>query len=229
MAIIRFGPTVVGIRGTTGGVTFSANRAGPYIKPWQRGPKVRSASQASRGNVMTNMAGEWRNITQAQRDAWDTWAAGSAPARFNSLGEPLNLSGFAWFVEMNSQLTYYGAAIRSAAPTLAEPAAPTISSFTVLESGTGDSVLGYPNNTFLNDFRRFAFAQSNSQAANSFARAQYFVFNRGMVGGSASTVQSNLEQRWGLIQLGRRWFVQMARVNAEGLAGPSALALADTT
>jgi hypothetical protein len=228
MAKLKLGPVVVGLRGTVGGLTFSANKSGPYVKQWQRPPKVRTNLQTDAGNTMLQASSEWVNITALQRADWDTWAAGPAPARFNSLGEPLVLSGFNWFVEMNSQLLYNGASINQPAPVLPEPGSFPLGSLFMQAvpiplariSHTVDPIVGF--------FTMYRMAQGKSNASNSFAQPNYYTFRRGDGATNPSFILPDVVSRWGTVQENRAWYLQAHLINLEGLRGPATLDLETT-
>lgn len=132
MAIVSFGVTVVGIRGTVGGATFSANKAGPYVRAWSRPTNPRSiAQQVSRG-AMTQCGPAWQNATGAERAGWDALAVTDPEPHFNSLGDPVTLSGWGYFLMCNKRRLRNGQAISAAFPTGTEatrPASVTPSTF----------------------------------------------------------------------------------------------------
>lgn len=228
MAIAKFGPVVVGLRGTVGGMTFSANGSGPYVKQWQRPKKVRSQLQAQTGNIMLQAASEWVNITAAQRTAWDAWAAATAPARFNSLGEPLVLSGFNWFVEMTSQLLYQGQPVNAPAPVLAEPAALLVAVWFVQATPGQQMRIGFFPSPATGFYIKAQVAQARSAAANSFAQPRYFTSFQPEAPASPINLDAFALERFGAIQVNRSWFLRVFKVNLEGLRGPSALFLTTT-
>lgn len=86
--------------GSHAGVTHSRNRYGQYVR--SRATPVNpntSAQVVARAYLQTASAG-WRALTQAQRDAWDTYAA--TKPRTNSLGQTYYLTGAQTYVG------YYG-------------------------------------------------------------------------------------------------------------------------
>ena len=100
MAIVVFGGVVSGARGTIAGVTYSANKAGPYAKGWSRGANVRSALQTSGRGVHSVLAGSWRALSAGERTAWDVWAADPEQELTNALGEAYYISGFLWSIKI---------------------------------------------------------------------------------------------------------------------------------
>ena len=149
MAIIKFGPTVTGIRGTVAGTIFSANKAGPYARAWSRPSNRRTASQTDRRSKLAHAAGLWRTEDSGDRDDWDTWAALPAQEKTNSLGEAYYVSGFDWYVAINIRLELMGRSWRHVFPDTAAPDAPTISYLVPTETVLGGTIkIIYPMDTF---------------------------------------------------------------------------------
>lgn len=101
MAILKFGVIVTGARGTIAGITLSANKAGPYAKPWAAGPKTFTAKQSAMRGLFGALKYPWQAMTAGERAAWDTFAALPSQEQTNSLGEAYYLSGWQWFVKLN--------------------------------------------------------------------------------------------------------------------------------
>lgn len=135
MAIIKLGALVVGVRGTVGGVVFSAGKSGPNARLWARGSNPRSEAQSDQRGRYSIMPEWWRALTNTQRSDWDTWAADPAQEKTNALGEAYYVSGYNWFVTINSQLSRAGYAHRDDPPTDTWPAAPVIDAFRFEDSG----------------------------------------------------------------------------------------------
>lgn len=136
MATTKLAAPLSGLRGTVGGWTFSANGAGTYAKLWSPPSQPRSPlQQAQRGNL-SQLPNEWRALTDAQRTAWNTWAALPAQAQTNSLGDTYYLNGFQWFVKCNTRLMRSGRATIATYPTGSYPAAPASAAITVTPAGS---------------------------------------------------------------------------------------------
>jgi len=124
MALIKLGTLVVGIRGTMGGATFSANRAGTYAKAWNRPPISQTNAQQDQVGAWSNLNFEWAQLSSAEQSAWDTYAADPAQELTNSLGETYFATGQNWFIRINSHLIRSGRTIRSAPPSEPLPTLP---------------------------------------------------------------------------------------------------------
>jgi hypothetical protein len=141
MAIIKIGPPLSGIRGTIGGIVYSANGSSVYAKQWARGSNPRTNRQTTERANFSEMPGLWTALTDPQRAAWRTFAADPAQELTNPLGEAYYASGFNWFAKCNVRLKRVGRATISAVPVFARPAAPTIDDFRVCVAGPEETTI----------------------------------------------------------------------------------------
>jgi hypothetical protein len=170
MAIITLGPTITGIRGSIGGSTFSANKAGPYIKAKSRGPNPHTTKQSnSRGKFITP-GPAWTALTSAQRTAWNALTAAPPEVVTNSLGETLVLSGFQWFTKIHLRQLAIGATPTANAPTGTTPAQPA--STVVYTTVSGGLLYDYPNDYFAANeyFVLFTAIRFSSTAIQTFSQ-----------------------------------------------------------
>lgn len=152
MAIIALGVTVVGIRGTIGGIIFSANKATPYAKAWARGSNPKTLRQSTQRGLLATMPALWRDLTDAERVLWDVFAALPAQDLINSLGETYSISGFGWFNKINIRLLVMGRATRTAVPSQARPSAPSITDIEFPFDVGQTAFVTYASATFDPDF-----------------------------------------------------------------------------
>lgn len=131
MAITKIGPPLSGIRGTLGGVVYSANGSGTYCKPWAPPSNPKTELQTIERSYLASMPALWKALTALQRTDWDDFAALPAQELTNSLGDAYYASGYNWFVKCNIRLLRVGRATRAPAPVIARPTAPTIDAFRV--------------------------------------------------------------------------------------------------
>ncbi len=222
MAIIIFGPMVVGARGTAGGLIFTANKSGPYVRSWSKGANPRTALQATQRNRLTDFSKRWQDLTQAERDDWIDYADDPPQELTNSLGETYFASGFNWYIRINTHLDIAGAAARDDAPTLTRPIAPTIQSFVARFTGAAfESRIDYtgegPELAELHGITARAFESSGrlAVAANftSMTIAVPDVIDQ-------VTFQPELEAAFGTIILDQRIFIETYIQDAHGQRGP---------
>ncbi len=126
MAIVKFGILISEARGAVGGVVFTANQAGPYVKLGAMPVNPRSPLQAAQRAAIATAAQAWQDLDAADRALWITYAALPAQDLSNPLGETYSISGFLWYVRIRSNLVLAGQAPRDQPPTIAIPTAPTV-------------------------------------------------------------------------------------------------------
>lgn len=133
--IVKFAAPLAAARGTIGGLVFSKNKAGPYVKQWAPPSQPRTQQQTAQRSRLAKIPGLWTALSAAQRTAWDVFADLPAQELINSLAETYTISGFAWFGKTNIRLLKIGRATTTATPVIARPSAPTINDFLILQSG----------------------------------------------------------------------------------------------
>ncbi len=224
--IIKFGVAVVGARGTAGGLIFSRNGAVDYARAWSRSANQKSALQTTQRSTLTKFAAAWRDLSQAQRDDWDDYADDPAQELTNSLGVDYFVSGFNWYVRINTHLTAAGEAARDDAPTLTRPVAPLPISLRLWVTGavsdsrvifdTGDPQFTLNHVIFI--------AVLSSQGRNvapsklPFTTLTVPTLPLGIV-----LLQDELEERFGVIAEGQRAFASSQAQDAHGQRGPEAV------
>ncbi len=224
MATVKFGPTVIGLRGTIAGTTFSANGSGPYARAWSKGANPRSTPQSDQRGRLGSIAASWRDLTQVQRDDWIAYALLAAQDLVNSLGETYSASGFNWYVRINDHLELAGEARRVDAPTLTRPLAPIIEQPGTLLYKTGGSantrvrITGASPNPAFNHYvtaRITGEGRSAIAAGFKFQKIDVPDVNRRIL------FQSPLESSFGTIELLQRMFVDLQSQDSHGQRSPS--------
>lgn len=100
MALIRTGGGIQQISGSLGGVVFSHNRFGAYMRNRSIPVNPNSTAQQNVRADLAYLTAEWhRTLTQGQRLAWAVYAA--AISFTNALGETIKLTGFNHFIRSN--------------------------------------------------------------------------------------------------------------------------------
>ena len=222
MAIIKLGALVAGIRGTVGGVTFSASGAGPNARLWSKGSNPRSNGQSSQRGRFSMMPDGWRALTNTQRDDWAAWAADPAQEKTNSLGEPYFLNGYQWFVAINTNLLRAGFSPRDDPPTDTWPAAPVIDLFTFAEvasvftCGITYDPAEFPSGVGIVIFAAFIPRGGRQVQYNGY---------RLLIDGIASPTGTydfaiEFADQFGTPQVGDRAFLQVHKQNDQGMRGP---------
>lgn len=222
MAIVKFGVTVVGARGTIGGAKFSANASGPYVSQWSRSANPRTALQQDQRGRIGEQAVAWRNLSDAQRLDWDDYADDPPQERTNSLGETFFASGFNWFCKINQNLLTAGEATRVDAPTLTRSAAPQIRGNTTLRITGGAGVsrvevtVSSPNPTF----NHVLFTMLTRHGRTVFPPKKPFTVLDVPDVGLRIFPQAELEAVFGTISLDQRAFYQLQIQDSHGQRSP---------
>lgn len=87
--------------GSVAGATFSRNRFGPYIRNRAIPVNTQTSFQQEARNSFATIASRWNStLTQAQRDAWDTYGANVAV--IDGLGNSIHLTGLNWYIACNT-------------------------------------------------------------------------------------------------------------------------------
>lgn len=114
MALIRFGMGGQA-SGKVGGVVFSRNKGGSYIRNRTKPTNKNSQRQQERRAAFAEASQLWATqATNDQRLGWDSWAT-SNPIK-NRLGETIPNTGRLAFIRVNAFLIGYGAQPRLNAP-----------------------------------------------------------------------------------------------------------------
>jgi len=140
MAIMRPGPLAGQLSGRVGGIVFSRNRGGDYVRNGPSPVNPQSAYQTAVRNALSLASSGWDNADDAERASWRTWAA-DHPVR-NRIGESIRLQGNAAFVALNARLAFLGTAIVESPPVLNAPD-PLLSITGSFDIGAGNFQLAY--------------------------------------------------------------------------------------
>ena len=105
---IKFGAFVVEGRGKSGGSVFSRNGSSNYVRNKTTPLNPRSEKQVEARNRLITQSQAWRGLTAAQIAAWN--AATEDFKKTNIFGDQFNLSGFALYNSLNSNLDLTGTA-----------------------------------------------------------------------------------------------------------------------
>ncbi len=93
--------------GSMGGITASHNSGGQYFRSRVVPTDPATAGQVAVRSAVATLASRWAAVlTEAQRDAWNVYAANSP--MLNRIGESRTISGIAQFIRSNTPLVSQG-------------------------------------------------------------------------------------------------------------------------
>jgi hypothetical protein len=114
MAIVKLGGIVTEISGKIGGQSFSNYGSFATLKNITQRNTLPSSKQARQRFITGQISGSWAQLTQAQRDGWET--ASVNYTWYNKIGVQVTRNGFQTFNFLNQNLTLIGIAPNVNAP-----------------------------------------------------------------------------------------------------------------
>lgn len=124
MAKIRPTSPFEDIRGRVGGLVYSSNRAGSYVKSLSVPPRQPTQPQQASQSELTRVVQLWRTLAEETREAWDAYALEPENARTDYWGNPFFISGLNWFTIIQRYALYLGATLPVSVPALPPPQQP---------------------------------------------------------------------------------------------------------
>jgi hypothetical protein len=214
MAIFTAGPAVSEIRGSAGGTTFSRNRFGAYTRQRTKPVNPNSPAQVQARSRLSALTVYWRDtLTQAQRDAWDAYAA--ATTWKNALGMDIKLTGLNHFLRAGQLRLQAGEAVIAAAP--ATPGIPAEEDlWTAAATVAGNTIdVTYTFGTSVDD-QVYNFFASRPYAASKNFFAGPWRYIGSVVGdsGTPPTSPASFAYPWTLVA-GQRVWVYCRRADAD--------------
>lgn len=104
-----FSPILGRIRGKVGGLVYSHNLGGDYIRSHNSPVQPNSIRQQFIRYYLALVSGQWYQLDAGQRSAWDSWAQDQP--MYNAFGGQYRMTGHQAFVSLNSRLLDSGGAI----------------------------------------------------------------------------------------------------------------------
>lgn len=221
MAIIKMGVIVTGIRGTVGGLTFTNTIGGPTCKKWACPVRRNTQKQSGVKGLLSGWPAKWRALEEYQREAWETWGKLPAQVKQNSLGEDYYLSGFNWFVAVNTWRSAMGLYMAEEPPVDAWPDIPDITGVTF--SVAGDVVtldIEWPAYEFLAGQAATVYAVLTSGAGRMLKQSGYRHVQTVVDPGTTHRdFGTELKAIFGVPYSGDKVFIRVSKNTINGLRG----------
>jgi hypothetical protein len=218
MATVKFGTTVVGVRGTIGGLTYSANSSGPHVRIWSKGSNPKSTLQTQTRARISNIGPLWAALSGAAKTTWTNFGLAPPEIDTNSLGEVIYLSGWMWFVRVNQRRQSVGLPLTSTLPTNSGVSAPASCSITAtaLPAGTvtihwtlGDFPAGYSAVCFLGAHPTQGLVSKTSNLAQVLAAHA--------PAGTSANITTATQARFGNIPASWKLFANLYKLRDDGV------------
>ena len=218
MAKIKLGPFAADIRNRIGGVVFSKNSAGNYIRRGVTPVNPQTVAQQQSRQFLTQTSQSWRNLTDDERNNWNQ--VKDSFKKTDIFGNSLAPTGFNLFTRLNRNLLEISEPVITTAPL---PAA--VQGFLTLdlEANTTLSTLTLTFTPAIDAFTKvIVFATAAQSAGVSFVKAE---FRKVVVLDTADVSPFELAASYitkfgALPAIGAKVFVQMKPIDiATGLSG----------
>lgn len=222
MAKILLGPTVIGIRGTVAGMTFSQNRGGPYARGWHQPANPRTGRQLGQRTSLGNWSIAWRALSATNQGLWNTYAAAAAQQLTDTLGQPYYASGLNWFVTVNTARAQMALGQLSAAPTVAVPAAPNVESVSFsISTSTNPKVKITAASATITLYHQCWLVIVNSQGINIQPAAVYLMRTAVPNASRDLELRSQALAKFGTFNINQKAFFATNALNSDGRYGPT--------
>lgn len=217
MGKIKMGAIVVDIRGKIGGSVFSKNRSGNYIRNKVTPVNAQTQAQMQQRSQLAYLSTEWRNLTQAQRDAWNA-AAPNFP-KTNVFGDPVTPTGKNLFTLLNANLFNTNGSQINVPPIPAEVTTVPISSFTA-EAGPTGVVITF-SDTLSESGILVKATPPLSPGVNFIKNKVRTIFSGSTITTAATDVSGGYTFKYGDLEVGQKVGIQVIFVNnTTGQASP---------
>lgn len=133
MGLVKFGAGVSQISGKVGGVVYSKNKGGSYVRNFKAPTNPNTTAQSTIRGYFAQLAARWSNVlTAAQRAAWALYAE-NIPV-INRLGETIYMSALNMYIAANVLVLQAGGTIVDDGPTTLVSPQPDTTTPTVSEA-----------------------------------------------------------------------------------------------
>lgn len=230
MAIVKFGSTVIGVRGNLGGVVYTNGPSGPFVKPWRNPVKSQTTRAAAARRNLSPYGAAWSAMTSSDQDDWRTYALSPGELDYNSLGLQYWLTGYQWFVRANVRRAALGLALTETVPSASavDPSAGTSLTATAgpplnvdFTWTAGDVPAGHGALLYAAVHPTVGLATIPSTTA--------LIWQPYEPAGTTTDISTAMAARFGTLQAGYSIFTAFRIVRADGVASAAANALVRIT
>lgn len=219
MALVKFGAGVSEMRGKEGGVIYSRNAYGSYIKTKVSPINPQTARQLEERTLMGNQAQNWAGLSASEKAGWVN--LGSQVTRINRFGDTTNYSGFSLFMKCNRNIVLAGGSAVDEAPTV--PTIPVLNAVSVTAGlGIDEINLTFTPTPVPAGYAMLVYMTNNILTGRSFVK-NYYRFICKVA--AAQTSPQELKDEWAAVfsnvmVVGARIFVKAKLVHlASGFEG----------
>ena len=219
MAITQLGVIVTGVRGTIGGITFSANKSGTHAKIKSKPSNPMTVKQVEQRGYLSTMGSLWRSLSTAQQEDWNTFAATPPETDYNSLGEVYLLSGFGWFCRICLRRLRTGQAQSLLAPANVPVSPPDTFTLALYQTfgNPDEAVVSYTENDFLDHYLILELAYAPGTGSNVRTSRFLMCWEDEPLTSTATEFGEEFYAAFGKTQLGQRYFARLYKQSSSAI------------
>lgn len=209
----KWGALIVDGRGKIGGQVASKNRSGSYMRNKVTPVNRKSTYQIAVRNRLTTYSQGWGNLTQTQRDSWNTAAASASFKKSNIFGDSTQPTGFNLYQKLNNNVNIGGGTLLSNPPAAVSPSA-MASLSVVVTNGTPAITITYTPAIAAGDYVK-VYATAGLSQGTGFVKSQFRLIGQ-MVTANASpyAALALYTARFGSVPaIGKKVFFKLIPVN----------------
>lgn len=200
------GPLAAEMSGSIGGTTFSRNRYGAYTRVRAIPVIVTSTAAMNAKARLANVSAAWRDLTAAQKLAWNNWAVENPIT--DALGQRQALTGHAAYVGINTRLHLAGDTLLTVPPVTIAPD-PLLTLSGSWDIGAGNFALTFTTTPLGADDRLFCQAAVVDSAGINFVENRLkLVKVTAKAQATGLDLQADIEARFGTLAVGQKVIVQ---------------------
>lgn len=143
MARVQYGSFVTALAGSVGGSTYQKNASGEIVKNRVSRVSSPTSRQVIPKSQFLEIVDRWNNLTFSQKSGWNTFAAANSYVDY--WGRSKTLTGYSWFLSLNSNLLNISLATITTAPASISPV--SVPSFSVTANSTSLQAVFSPSYT----------------------------------------------------------------------------------
>lgn len=218
MAIVRFGTTVIGIRGTLGGAVFTNGHAGPYVKTWRRPRNQTTAIAAIQKRNITPYGVLWSSMTTSLQNDWKAFAANPPELDFNALGLQYWLTGYQWLVRANIRRNSIGWANTTTVPANSAVTAPATCTLTTVAGNPINATVSWTAGDFpTGTGSMLQLATHPTTGLTSFPGRGILAWSTYMPAGTSHDISNAIVARFGNLPANWTLFGKLYTCRADGI------------
>jgi len=219
MAIALLQAPLAGLRGKYGGMIFSANKNGPYVKQFAVPVAKRTVLQSVYRARFSTISILWNSLDAGQIADWKAFAAAPPEDDYNSLDVLILLSGFEWHNRINMRRLQAGQSYEADCPANVSVTPPTSFDITAYDFDypAGVDLFSYTDGDFDTDYAVLSVASVPSLNRSVVTTGYYSIWCGAVEQSTWTRINEELATSFGWLRVGHSLFGSLRRQNVDGI------------